>query len=138
MSSVFQSEAVGYEGSPYLNMVVGVETEQSLREILAFVKETESKHGRRADHPSLSETTLDIDILTFGQKMGEMEGITLPRPEILTNAFVLWPLSQVAGRHKHPGLGVSYADLWHDFDKTAQKLKPVDFEWHGRTISSAS
>jgi 2-amino-4-hydroxy-6-hydroxymethyldihydropteridine diphosphokinase len=137
MSSVFQSEAVGYEGSPYLNMVVGVETAQSLREILAFVKDTEKKHGREPDQPSLSETTLDIDVLTFGQMVGEEEGITLPREEILTNAFVLWPLSQVAGRHKHPVAGVSYADLWQAFDRDAQELNPVNFEWHGRVISKA-
>lgn len=140
LSSVFQSKAVGYEGSPYLNMVVGVETDQSIREILAFVKEVESKHGRLPDQPSLSETTLDIDILTFGKQTGDVQGITLPRPEILTSAFVLWPLSQVAGRHKHPVLNVSYAELWKDFyssgEKAPQVLNPVNFEWHGRKISS--
>jgi 2-amino-4-hydroxy-6-hydroxymethyldihydropteridine diphosphokinase len=138
MSSVFESDAIGYDGAPYLNMVVGMETEMSMREVVAFIKEIERKHGRQNGQPSLSSTTLDIDILTFGHEKGVVEGVKLPRPEIAKNAFVLWPLSQVAGRHRHPELNQTYADLWKVYDKKSQKLKPVHFEWHGKVISSVN
>lgn len=137
MSSVFESEAIGYDGQPYLNMVVGMESEMSVRDLQALIKEIERKHGRESDQPSFSATPLDIDILTYGNKKGVVEGVELPRSEITENAFVLWPLAQVAGRHRHAVLNQSFGDLWKSYDKNKQALKPVNFEWHGRTISRA-
>lgn len=136
ISSVFESEAVGYKGNNYLNLVVGFETDLAVRELAEIAKEIERKHGRSPDQPSLSNTPLDIDILTYGKQQGRIDGVTLPRAEATENAFVLWPLSQVAGRHRHPSLNKTYTELWRDFDKNKQKLWPVDFEWHGRIISS--
>lgn len=137
LSSVFESEAVGYEGAPYLNMVVGIDAAMGMPELVAFLKEVERKHGRLPDQPRLGTTPLDIDILTFGQFSGTREGMVLPRPEITENAFVLWPLAQVAGRDRHPVLGRSYRELWQEYGRDRQVLRPVDFRWHGRVISAA-
>ena len=61
----------------------------------------------------------------------------LPRPEILENAFVLCPLAELAGAEIHPLAGKSYADLWRGYDRDAQALAKVDFQWRGRWISRA-
>ena len=136
LSSVFESEAVGFAGDNFLNMTVGFNTDRSLGELSKLLKVVEDKHGRDRSQPRFSGRSLDIDILTYDNLAGEFDGIRLPRPEITENAFVLWPLSQISGKQRHPVLGKSYAELWSDYDKSRQKLWPVDFDWHGRRISS--
>ena len=137
LSSVFESEAVGFEGDNFLNMAVGLNTELALSDLSVLLKSVEDKHGRDRSQPRFSGRSLDIDILTYGDKAGDFNGIQLPRPEITENAFVLWPLSQISGGQKHPVHGDSFSVLWESYDKSTQKLWPVDFKWHGRFISKA-
>jgi 2-amino-4-hydroxy-6-hydroxymethyldihydropteridine diphosphokinase len=135
LSSVFKSQARGYTGPDYLNMAVGFNTDMPLQELALLLKKIEDKHGRDRTAPRLSKTTLDIDLLTYGDKAGRFDNIILPRPEILEAAHVLKPLSQVAARYKHPVLKKTYAELWKAFDNQDQILTPVGFTWHDRVIS---
>ncbi len=41
LSTVFESEAVGFEGDNFLNMVVGMNTDMPLDELSAFLKAVE-------------------------------------------------------------------------------------------------
>ena len=134
-SSVFESEPVGFQGDNFLNMIVAFETKISLGTLISTVKKIEDHCGRDRSQPRFSGRTLDIDVLIYGDKLGIYSGIELPRPEITENAFVLWPLSQLSEKRKHPGLKQSYKQLWQDYDKTSQNLWPIDFIWHGRKIS---
>lgn len=138
LSSVFESEAVGFDGDNFFNMAVGIETSLTLADLSAILKEIEDKHGRDRSQPKFSDRSLDIDILTYDALVGSFDGITLPRTEIISNAFVLWPLSQISGKQKHPVLKQSYTELWSAYEKDQQKLWPVDFKWHGRMISTKS
>jgi len=135
LSSVYESEAVGFDGDNFLNMVVGFDTDLELAALSPVLKTIEDKHGRDRSQPRFSGRTLDIDILTYDNLAGEFNGIRLPRAEIETNAFVLWPLSQICGKQKHPVLKKSFATMWEEYDKDKQQLWPVDFKWHGRMIS---
>ena len=135
LSCVFESEAVGFEGDNFLNMAVALETDLPLKELSVLLKSIEDKHGRDRNQPKFSGRSLDIDILTYNNKVGSFDGIVLPREEIIHNAFVLWPLSQIMPSMKHPGSENTYASMWQDFDKQSQKLWPVTFTWHGRKIS---
>ena len=136
LSSVFESEAIGFEGDNFLNMVVAFDTEMPLEALIKTVKKIEDDCGRDRAQPRFSGRTLDIDVLLYGDKIGICSGIELPRPEITENAFVLWPLSQLSERRKHPALKQSYKQLWESYHKETQHLWPVDFEWHGRKIST--
>lgn len=136
LSSVFESESVGFEGDNFLNMAVGIETGLALSDLSVLLKEIEDKHGRDRSQPKFSARSLDIDILTYDALAGTFNGITLPRAEITSNAFVLWPLSQISGKQKHPVLKQSFTELWSAYEKDRQKLWPVDFQWHGRMIST--
>lgn len=136
-SSVFESRAVGFDGNNFLNMVVAVDTDTPLATVSARIKALEDEHGRTRGGARFSPRTLDIDILTYGDCIGDYDGIVLPRPEITENAYVLWPLSQVCGDCCDPQSGLSYTALWQQYDKTRQALWPIDFDWQGRRISSA-
>jgi len=137
LSSVFRSKATDGAAPDYLNMAVGVETELALPELVKLLKKIEDKHRRDRSTPKPERVTLDIDLLTYGDKSGSFDGVVLPRPEILTAAYVLWPLSQVAAKKKHPALKQTYAELWKAFDKSRQVLQPVAFTWHERVLSRA-
>jgi len=134
LSRVYESEAVGFDGSNFLNMVVALRTAMPLAELSSWLKRLEDEQGRSRGQARFSSRTLDVDILTYGDLHGEHEGITLPRPEVLKNAFVLWPLSEVMPEARHPGDGRSYRQLWRDYDRARQRLWPVDFEWRGRRL----
>lgn len=133
LSFVFESQALKQPAANYLNMAVGFETEMPLAELVALIKKIEDKHGRRREPGA--EVTLDIDLLTYGVKAGSFDGVQLPHPDVTKAAYVLWPLSQVAGKRRHPQLNKAFAELWQEFDKTSQVIAPVAFEWHGRVIS---
>lgn len=134
ISPVYESEAVGFNGSPFLNLVVGVKTGLSVGELSRRFKQLEADNGRRRDVPKFSARTLDLDILTYGDRVGVVDGVELPRGEILKNAFVLQPLADIAPDALHPVTGQSYRELWRDY-RSDQKLWPVAFTWQGRQIS---
>lgn len=129
ISSVFESEAVGFSGDNFLNLVALIDTNEKLEDLALFLKRLEDQHGRARQEPRFSGRTLDIDILTYGDLHGVFAGIDLPREEIVENAYVLWPMSQVLGAHVHAPTGKTYAQLWAEYDKGRQKLWPVPFAW---------
>lgn len=135
-SSVFESEAVGFHGANFLNMVVLLETEETLPEMAQFLKGIETANGRDLQAPRARGRSIDIDILLFDELQGAFGEITLPRPEITENAFVLWPLSELLPDTVLPGASASLAALWDAYDKSRQHLWPVDFSWRGRRLSS--
>ncbi|MCB1669177.1 MAG: 2-amino-4-hydroxy-6-hydroxymethyldihydropteridine diphosphokinase [Porticoccaceae bacterium] len=135
ISSVYESEAVGFVGDNFYNLVVGLETDLGVGDLSLCLKKIEDENGRRRDCPKFSARTLDIDILSCGQMVGRVEGIELPRREILENAFVLLPLAELVPEDIHPVVGKSYSQLWNDYEQGAQKLWPVDFSWCDRLIS---
>lgn len=137
LSSVYDSEAIGFAGQPFLNLVTGVDTDLGPGELARRLRHIETEHGRPANATRFSPRQLDIDILTHGQLCGTVEGLELPRPEILENAFVLCPLAELAGEVVHPGAGKSFAELWQHYDRRSQPLQKVDFSWRGRWISRA-
>ena len=129
LSRVYESESVGFKGQPFLNLIAGVDTEIGVGDLNAALREIEDAFGRIRGPDKFSPRTLDLDLVTYGEFVGEVDGCTLPRDEILRYAFVLRPLVEVAGSEIHPVLGRSYQELWRDFDQSAQPLAPVGFEF---------
>ena len=82
------------------------------------------------DSYEFSGRTLDIDILMYGNTVGEVDGVTLPREEILENAFVLQPLAELAPDLIHPQQQQTISTLWKNYDKQRQRLWRVAFDWH--------
>jgi 2-amino-4-hydroxy-6-hydroxymethyldihydropteridine diphosphokinase len=134
ISTVYESESVGFEGENFFNLVVGVHSDLAIGEISAILKAIENANGRDRRQPRFSSRSLDIDILTVDDLAGVFEGIALPRDEVLKNAFVLQPLAQLAPHSVHPVTGQSFAQHWQQYDKTEQQLWPVEFCWQQRQL----
>lgn len=131
-SPVFESEPVGIRSGPFFNLVVAGQTDLPLGELDRRLKFIEAENGRYA--PERKGLPLDIDILTYGELVGDFDGLRLPRAEVLLNAFVLWPLALLVPQALHPQAGRSYAQLWQAA-QIDQRLQPVAFDWHGRALT---
>ncbi len=135
ISSVFESEAVGFNGSAFYNLVVGAQTQLPAAQVASCLKQIELEHGRTPDSRKFSPRTLDLDLLLYDDLITD-QGVQLPRDEIPHNAFVLWPLAELAPERVHPILGKNYRTLWQNYDKSSQKLWKIPFIWNtsGRNI----
>lgn len=133
-SSVYDGDAIGFAGDPFLNLVVRIETALPVGALARQLRQLEYTHGRPANATRNSPRQLDIDILTYDDRVSVVDGVVLPRPEILTNAFVLRPLAELAPEERHPEVGDTYASLWDAYDQDAQALRPVAFAWRGRAL----
>jgi len=128
VSSVYESEAVGFDGKPFYNLVASAYTTKDIAEVCKELKSIEQRNGRVAGGKKFAPRTLDLDLLTFDQQVTDSP-IVLPRDEITFNAFVLQPLAELVPEHKHPVSGICYAELWEHYDKSQQQLWPVPFSW---------
>lgn len=128
LSSVYESEAVGFEGDAFYNMVIACDVDEDVHAANRALAEIEDAHGRDRSGPRFSSRTLDLDLLLYDDRVLDENGLRLPREEILKNAFVLWPLAEIAPQLLHPLAGRSYAELWEEFDKSKESLVPIDFE----------
>ena len=66
LSSVYESEAVGFQGNNFLNLVTSGESDASLEEVQNYLKMLEDYMGRERNKPKFSDRPIDIDILLFG------------------------------------------------------------------------
>ncbi|WP_185067238.1 2-amino-4-hydroxy-6-hydroxymethyldihydropteridine diphosphokinase, partial [Pseudomonas brassicacearum] len=93
-SAVFESQPVRIKSGPFFNFFVSAFTDLRLMELDRRLKFIEAENGRYA--PDRKGLPLDIDVLLYGERVGNFDGLILPRAEILKDAFVLWPLSLIA------------------------------------------
>ena len=133
-SAVFESQPVGIKSGPFFNLVVAAKSDLPLMELSRRLKLIEADNGRYA--PDRKGLPLDIDVLFYGDLVGDFEFLTLPRAEILKNAFVLWPLSLMAPDKVHPVVGKTLAQMWAEA-QIDQVLAPVAFEWRGVQLTPA-
>lgn len=127
ISPTFESEAIGFKGDNFYNLVVQTNTDLSLPEVMAVYRKIEDECGRDRSGPKFGPRTLDIDLLTFGDLVCHSP-IELPRDEILENAFVLWPLAMLAPDKLHPITRTPYSALWKEYDNQ-QTLWQVAMPW---------
>lgn len=126
VSPVYESESVGFSGNNFLNLVVAVDTQLSVGQLYESMRKIENAHGRDRTAPKFSGRTLDIDILLYDDFVGEVDGVTLPRDEIVKNAFVLKPLCDLVPEMVHPQSKKAIAQMWAEYDHQKQKLWQVE------------
>jgi 2-amino-4-hydroxy-6-hydroxymethyldihydropteridine diphosphokinase len=128
LSSVYKTQAEGFIGEDFYNLVVGIDTDLDLLDIVDLLKQIEKKQGRDHTQKGFSSRVIDIDLLTYGDFVGEKGGVVLPRSEIYKFSFVLYPLVDLAGELICPKYNKSYAEILACFSGT-KLLKKIDFSW---------
>jgi 2-amino-4-hydroxy-6-hydroxymethyldihydropteridine diphosphokinase len=114
-SSVYRTEAVGFEGDPFFNLVVRFESDDDPMTLKRFFKSVERRRGRSPSLKTPGPVPLDLDLLLYGDMIVEAPGLKLPRDDVLQQAFVLEPLSELAPNQVYPGTRNAYSDLWRAY-----------------------
>lgn len=125
VSSIYESEAVGFTGNNFYNLVVGFASNLDVRLIADQLRQIELAHGRTHSCKKFSARTLDLDLILYGDLIINEAGLQIPRDEIKQYAFVLEPLAEIAPTLQHPVSKISYAVLWQQFDKTHVRQKRI-------------
>lgn len=126
LSPMYQSAAVGFEGSDFINLVAAIETTMSPLELREFLHALEDRHGRTRDVPKFSDRTLDIDILLYDDLYLLSPVLEIPRGEILTSAHVLRPLADLAPDLLHPAERRTLRKIWASFSGKATNLVRIE------------
>jgi 2-amino-4-hydroxy-6-hydroxymethyldihydropteridine diphosphokinase len=128
ISSIYESESVGFTGDTFYNLVVGFNSEFSVKEVAKILRQIELDNGRTRNSQKFSSRTLDLDLILYDNLILNDGRLQIPRDEIERYAFVLEPLAEIARYLKHPISDISYSDLWKKFDKTnltQQRILPT-------------
>jgi 2-amino-4-hydroxy-6-hydroxymethyldihydropteridine diphosphokinase len=130
LSPVYDSAAVGFDGSNFLNLVASFDSDLEADRLVAIFHRIEDELGRDRSLPKFASRPIDLDILLYGDQVIDIPGIRTPRPEILENAFVLKPLQDLAPDLPHPESGETFADLWQRMAADAPRLDvyQLDFD----------
>ena len=126
VSNVYRSEAVGFDGPDFLNLVAVFESDDSPESINERIEAIHGKAGRKRGSERYASRPLDIDLLLYGNLVTDTGGLRLPRPDVLEYSFVLGPLAEVAPLLRHPETDRTIAEHWAEFDKNRHPVTRVD------------
>jgi 2-amino-4-hydroxy-6-hydroxymethyldihydropteridine diphosphokinase len=127
-SRAYRNAAAGFAGDDFINLVVAFPAELPTEDLLERLKAIERSCGREPGAAKWGPRTLDLDLLLHGDSVGPVAGKTLPHPDLLTRAWVLGPLAELAPAVRHPVAGERIDALWQRFDRRAHPLTPVPLE----------
>ncbi|MDO9212924.1 MAG: 2-amino-4-hydroxy-6-hydroxymethyldihydropteridine diphosphokinase [Methylococcales bacterium] len=118
ISSIYESDAVGFSGDAFHNLIVGFDSDLDVKTVAKQLRDIELDNGRTRNSQKFSARTLDLDLILYGDLIISDGRLQIPRDEIEKYAFVLEPLAEIAPTDIHPVSGINYAELWQQFDKT--------------------
>ncbi len=118
ISDIFESPAQGFEGDDFYNIGVNANTELSVDDVNAVLKDIEKTFGRDRSAPKFSSRLIDLDLVVYDEIIDEKSN--LPRNDILLYSFVLAPLAQLSGSDIHPLENKSFQQLWQEFQTKNQ------------------
>jgi 2-amino-4-hydroxy-6-hydroxymethyldihydropteridine diphosphokinase len=93
---------------PFLNCAVcgyfnAADPETAPPALLAALQTVEARYGRdRGGERRWGERSLDIDILLFGDRVFEKEGLIIPHPRLNERRFALEPLVELLPQARDP------------------------------------
>lgn len=119
LSSLYETESVPDVGDPgpgsFLNGVVRLETTMPPGRLLDACREVEAALGRDQAHRR-GPRTMDLDLLSYGDRVLDDGRVQIPHPRLHVRRFVLTPLAELDPAWTHPLLHRSARELLADLD----------------------
>jgi 2-amino-4-hydroxy-6-hydroxymethyldihydropteridine diphosphokinase len=112
------------EAHYYFNLVISFESAISAENIKRGLQVIEQQQMRKRNTGVVS---IDLDLLLYGNWVGQLNGNNIPHEDIERCEFVLRPLADLLPTTKHPVDGHSYQDLWGSF-KPCLVLTPITID----------
>ncbi len=110
-SPFYRTEPVGVKDQEwFVNGAIAVESSMGAKELLDFLLAIEKRMGR-VRTIRWGPRLIDLDILFYGDKIIQEEGLTIPHPLLHERKFVLLPLQDIAPHFKHPILEKTVSQL---------------------------
>ena len=82
-----------------------IKTTLSPNQLLLLCQSIENQQGRKRLGERWGARTLDLDILTYGERTIQEPDLIIPHPGISQRGFVLYPLLELTDRLNIKGLG---------------------------------
>jgi 2-amino-4-hydroxy-6-hydroxymethyldihydropteridine diphosphokinase len=112
VSSLYESEAVGFEGDAFLNAAVWVVTDVSAMEVLNILQQIENKGGRvRSSDSGYTSRTIDLDLIFYDAQIIVTSELMVPHPRFALRKFVLVPVCELIPEWIDPISQLSISDL---------------------------
>ena len=104
VSSVYETVPVGYSDQPeFFNLCCVGRTRLTARQLLSELQDAERAAGRRRKGGQrYGPRELDMDLLLYGDLTIQEPDLVVPHPRMCKRAFVLVPLSEIAGEWMLP------------------------------------
>ena len=110
VSPPWRAAPVGYAGPEVVNLAVGLDSDLGPWALRNWLHGLERRLGRDRAAPRLSSHPLDADLVLFGDRVVDRDGLRLPHRDLL-QPWVLGPLSALAPGLVDPRSGATLAEL---------------------------
>lgn len=142
LSPLYETEPWGITNQPrFINACIRVETTLSPEELLAALKATEKKLGRKPG-THWGPRLIDIDLLFYDDLVIDASRLSVPHPQLSERAFVLAPLADIGPNFVDPRSGLTVNEMLKRIgDETvelldgpdARLMRPSQFAWGVKT-----
>lgn len=128
MSPWYESEPVPKSDQPwYINGVLNIKTKLNPLDILKLLLKIEGDFGRVREKKNESRI-LDLDLLSFKNRIIYTDRLILPHPRMHLRSFVMRPIVDINPDWIHPKLKMNAMDIMRRIEKSQgiEKIKKID------------
>ena len=123
-SSFYKSEPIPKSNQPwYVNGVIEIASSADPHKILEILLNIENSFGRQRKKKNESRV-IDLDLLSYNDKLIETNSLVLPHPRMHLRNFVLKPILDIDPNWIHPLLKKTVKELIKEIDNI-QKIKKI-------------
>ncbi|MFH1008027.1 MAG: 2-amino-4-hydroxy-6-hydroxymethyldihydropteridine diphosphokinase [Candidatus Latescibacterota bacterium] len=128
-SSLYQTAPIGKMDQPaFLNAVVGMQTELSVRALWKHAQRIEESLGRER-RERWGPRTIDLDLIMYGDLVIEETDLIVPHPRYRERAFVLIPMLELAPELKDPESGEAVREFLEERGAGQEVARSVAGDW---------
>lgn len=128
VSSLYETKPYGnVKQDNFINGVLELETELSVKELFLFTKEIEKKIGRKF-REKWGPREIDLDVLFYNDLVYSDEKLNIPHKDVLNRDFVLVPLAEIEPELYHPVIDKKINEI--DISQLESNiLKKIDYQF---------